>query len=382
MNGESAPVKLLLVDDLRDNLVALEALLRGEGREVFCAQSGEEALSLMLDHEFALAILDVQMPDMNGFELAATMRGTERTKRIPIVFVSAAGRDLNYAFRGYESGAVDFLHKPLDPHAVRSKANVFIELFRQRLALQTAHAELERAVRMRDDFMSMVSHELRTPLNTMFLQVQLRRRFLEGGTPDFARLKKLVDSDERQIRSMVRLIDDMLDVSRMRTGRLAVVPHACDLVALVTRVVDALGEQAQAGGSPLALDAPPRLDLVCDEFRIEQVVSNLLTNALRYGGHRPVDVRVAQEDGMALVAVTDRGIGIAPADQERIFNQFERAEEGAREAPGLGLGLYIARQIVRAHGGRIELRSAPGQGSTFTVRLPLAASVEAAAPAN
>jgi len=153
MNGQSAPVKLLLVDDLRGNLMALEALVRGEGREVFCAQSGEEALSLMLDHEFALAILDVQMPVMNGFELAEAMRGTERTKRIPIVFVSAAGRDLNYAFRGYESGAVDFLYKPLDPHAVRSKANVFIELFRQRLALQAAHAELERAVRMRDDFM-------------------------------------------------------------------------------------------------------------------------------------------------------------------------------------------------------------------------------------
>jgi len=227
----------------------------------------------------------------------------------------------------------------------------------------------------------MVSHELRTPLNTMFLQVQLRRRFLEGGAPDLARLKKLVDNDERQIRSMVRLIDDMLDVSRVRTGRLAIVPRDCDLVALVTRVVDALAEQAQAGGSPLALAAPPRLDVVCDEFRIEQVVTNLLTNALRYGGHLPVEVRVAQEDGMAIVAVTDRGIGIAPADQERIFNQFERAEEGARQAPGLGLGLYIARQIVRAHGGRIELRSAPGQGSTFTVRLPLRPPLDAAAPA-
>ncbi len=378
MSAAQSPVKLLLVDDLQDNLVALEALVRGEGRAVFCARSGEEALSLMLDHEFGLAILDVQMPGMSGFDLAETMRSTERTRRIPIIFVSAAGRELNYDFRGYETGAVDFLHKPLDPHTVRSKVSVFVDLCRQRVALQEAHGELERAVRMRDDFMSMVSHELRTPLNTLYLQAQLRRKALEAGRFDAAALGKIVERDERQIRSMIRLIDDMLDVSRLRTGRLAMVPAPCDLAALVARVVDGFGEQAAASGSPLALQSPPQMPVHCDEFRIEQVLSNLLTNAFRYGGGKPVQVRLAQEGEFAVLSVTDHGIGIARDNQARIFEQFERAE-GARQAPGLGLGLFIARQIVGAHGGRIELRSAPGEGSTFTVFLPLAARPDAGA---
>src|SRR3989344_326528 len=128
--------KLLIVDDLPENLLALDALIRGEGRQVFQATSGEEALGLLLQHEFALAILDVQMPDMNGFELAELMRGTEKTKHIPIVFVSAAGREMNYAFKGYESGAVDFLQKPLDIQAVQSKVNVFVDLYRQSKAMK------------------------------------------------------------------------------------------------------------------------------------------------------------------------------------------------------------------------------------------------------
>ncbi|WP_155718316.1 response regulator, partial [Pseudomonas fluorescens] len=183
--------KLLIVDDLPENLLALEALIKREDRQVFKALSADEALSLLLEHEFAMAILDVQMPGMNGFELAELMRGTEKTKNIPIVFVSAAGRELNYAFKGYESGAVDFLHKPLDIHAVKSKVNVFVDLYRQSKAmklqveelersrreqellltrLQATQAELEQAVRMRDDFMSIVAHEVRTPLNGLILE--------------------------------------------------------------------------------------------------------------------------------------------------------------------------------------------------------------------
>src|SRR5499433_685789 len=145
MSSES--VKFLLVDDLEENLLALEALLRREGLELLRVRSGPEALELLLVHDFALALLDVQMPGMNGFELAELMRGTERTRHIPIIFVSAAGRELNYAFKGYESGAVDFLQKPLDPHVVASKVNVFVELYRHKKALRRemeALAELHR----------------------------------------------------------------------------------------------------------------------------------------------------------------------------------------------------------------------------------------------
>jgi signal transduction histidine kinase len=373
MTDPSTDVNVLLVDDLQENLLALEALIRQPGRRIFTARSGEQALSLMLEHAFALAILDVQMPSMNGFELAELMRGTERTRGIPIVFVSAAGRDLNYAFQGYESGAVDFLHKPLDPIAVRGKVSVFVDLFRQRQELQAAKAELQRAVNMRDDFMSMIAHELRNPLNSVYLQTQLRRRMLSGPkVPDPDAMLKMVERDERQVRSMVRLLDDMLDVSRARTGRLAMLPAPFDLAASTREVVDAIQEQASHAGVAITVAAPPTLPVVGDEFRIEQVITNLLTNALRYGRGKPVAVvaGVREQEPEAFVSVRDQGMGVAPADQERIFEQFERVE-GSNQVPGLGLGLYIARQIAQAHQGRLEVRSTLGEGAEFVLSLPL-----------
>ncbi|MDM0113869.1 hybrid sensor histidine kinase/response regulator [Variovorax sp. J22R133] len=387
--------KLLIVDDLPENLLALEALIRGHSRPVFKARSAEEALDLMLAHEFALAILDVQMPGMNGFELAELMRGTERTRHIPIIFVSAAGREMNYAFKGYESGAVDFLQKPLDAHVVASKVNVFVELHRHRKALgrevealatlhrqqealvqqlQNAQRELERAVRMRDDFMSMVSHELRTPLNTLYLETQVRKLHLgKGNTTHFApeRLPAMIDRDQRQIQNMVRLIDDMLDVTRMRSGSLSIQPKPVDLSALARGVVENLAQQAEAAGSAISLSAPAPVRGIWDEFRIEQVLTNLLTNALRYGGGKPVEVRVGTSGSWGYMAVRDHGMGIAARDQERIFEQFERTDDSRKRAPGLGLGLYITRQIVLAHGGRIEVESAPGLGAAFRVELPM-----------
>jgi signal transduction histidine kinase len=371
MNSELPAANILLVDDLQENLVALEALIRQPDRRIFTARSGEEALSLMLEHPFALAILDVQMPSMNGFELAELMRGTERTRAIPIVFVSAAGRELNYAFRGYESGAVDFLYKPLEPHTVRSKVNVFVELYRQRQQLQLAQAQLQRAVRMRDDFLSMISHELRNPLNSVYLQAQVRRKMLSGPTPpDNAAMLRTVERDERQIRSMVRLLDDMLDVSRLRTGKLAIAPAPFDLAESAHAVVEAMQEQARQKGVAITLDAPDALPLEGDEFRIEQVINNLLTNALRYGEGKPVTVTVTAAGGEARVCVRDQGMGIAPEDQERIFEQFERTD-GAAQVAGLGLGLYIARQIAQAHGGQLQVHSRPGEGAEFVLSLPL-----------
>ncbi len=391
--------KLLIVDDLPENLLALDALIRDEGRQVFQATSGEEALGLLLQHDFALAILDVQMPDMNGFELAELMRGTEKTKHIPIVFVSAAGREMNYAFTGYESGAVDFLQKPLDIQAVKSKVTVFVELFRQRQAineqvialeksrkeqevllceLRATQDDLERAVRMRDDFMSIVSHELRTPLNGLVLETQLRKLRLSKGdlsafTPD--KLKTMTERDERQINSLVRLIEDMLDVSRIRTGKLSIRPAHFDLSALVGRVLENYGAQIAAAGCEVTLSAAEPVVGLWDEFRIEQVVVNLLTNALRYGNQKPVDLRVLATPEGACLEVEDHGIGISAPDLARIFQQFERVSSNG-VSQGLGLGLFITEQIIASHQGTIEVESHLGQGSLFRVYLPLESRTE------
>jgi len=331
---------------------------------------------------------------MNGFELAELMRGTEKTKNIPIVFVSAAGRELNYAFKGYESGAVDFLHKPLDIHAVKSKVNVFVDLYRQSKAmkqqvealeqsrreqeallvqLQSTQRELEQAVRMRDDFMSIVAHEVRTPLNGLILETQLRKMHLARDNAAAFTLDKMhamVDRDERQIKSLIRLIEDMLDVSRIRTGKLSIRPSQFDLAALVRGLLQNFAPQIDAAESSVTLDAAESVVGHWDEFRIEQVISNLLTNALRYGAKSPISVKVYSENGQARVEVRDQGIGIGEENQKRIFQQFERVT-AKHAVAGLGLGLFISEQIVTAHGGTITVESRIGEGALFRVCLPL-----------
>ena len=386
--------KLLIVDDLPENLLALEALIKREDRIVYKALCADEALSLLLQHEFAMAILDVQMPGMNGFELAELMRGTEKTKNIPIVFVSAAGRELNYAFKGYESGAVDFLHKPLDIHAVKSKVNVFVELFRQSKAmkqqvealeqsrreqeallkrLQSTQLELEQAVRMRDDFMSIVAHEVRTPLNGLILETQLRKMHLardNAAAFTLDKMQAMVERDERQIKSLIRLIEDMLDVSRIRTGKLSIRPTRFDLSERVRNLLQNFAAQIEAAESSVTLVAEQPVVGQWDEFRIEQVISNLLTNALRYGAKSPITVKVYSERGEARVEVRDFGIGISEENQHRIFQQFERVT-AKHAVAGLGLGLFISEQIVTAHGGTITVESRIGEGALFRVCLPL-----------
>ena len=385
---------LLIVDDLQENLMALEAIIRRDDVQVFSASSGELALELVLQHDFALALIDVQMPGMNGFELAELMRGTEKSKHIPIVFVTANDKGMNYAFKGYETGAVDFLHKPLDIHAVKSKINVFIELHQQRVAmrrqlealqasraqqekllcqLQSAQGELQQAVRIRDDFMSIASHELKTPLTSLKLQNQLRARHIQqGNTAAFTstKIEKMVETDGRIVEGVLRLIDDMLDISRIRGGKLSFKPETFDLAEHVREITDRFDEQLTLVNKGYTLDAPSPVIGTWDRYRLDQVVTNLITNAIRYGANRPIAISVRADQGKAWLSVKDHGIGIAEENQQRIFQLFERAVE-FNEMGGLGLGLFIVGQIVEAQGGRITLQSRLGEGSTFTVELPL-----------
>jgi signal transduction histidine kinase len=239
--------------------------------------------------------------------------------------------------------------------------------------LQKTQSELEQAVRMRDDFMSIVAHEVRTPLNGLILETQLRKMHLARDNAAAFTLDKMhamVDRDERQIKSLIRLIEDMLDVSRIRTGKLSIRPSRFDLAQLVRNLLQNFAPQVDAAESSVSFVADHPVEGNWDEFRIEQVVSNLLTNALRYGAKGQIDVHVYTQDGQARIEVRDHGIGISEENQARIFQQFERVSAKTAVA-GLGLGLFISEQIVAAHGGSIVVESKINEGSLFRVCLPL-----------
>jgi PAS domain S-box-containing protein len=240
----------------------------------------------------------------------------------------------------------------------------------ERVAAALDNAALYRreqeAVRARDDFLSIASHELRTPLTPLRLQTQVLRRLLaHGGTPAREKLASSLDTLERQTDRLGRLVSDLLDVSRITAGKLTLHREALDLADVAREVVERYAGASRSRIEIRTVPAPGSWDRV----RLEQVATNLLANAIKYGEGKPIDVVVQPGDGGAVLTVRDRGIGIAPQDADRIFGRFERAIS-ATAYGGLGLGLYITRQIVVAHGGRIRVDSAPGQGATFTVVLP------------
>lgn len=398
MQYSSNQIKLLIVDDLSENLTALEAIIRAPDRLILKANSGLAALELLLDHDFALAIIDVEMPEMNGFQLAELMRGTEKTKHVPIVFVTAAGNELNYAFKGYGAGAVDVLYKPLDINAVKSKANVFVDLYRHRVAfehqvialeeshreqkllmsqLQSAQVELQRSLKMREDFMSLVAHEMRTPLNSLFLEVQVRlsqltQNNLGAFSPE--QLNKMFRRKERQLKSIIRLIEDMLDVSRIKNGKLSISPAGTNLSGLVQRIAEDLAPVANEAGAEFMLDIDEDVDGYWDEFRVEQIIINLMTNAIRYGKGKPIQVSLKSDSEEAVLKVIDQGIGISEQDQQKVFDAFERGNDNGVKT-GLGLGLYICKKLAEAHAGEIFVSSQKDVGSTFTLRLPIKSEV-------
>jgi signal transduction histidine kinase len=389
-------LEILIVDDVKANLVALQGLLERNDVNIFKAQSGNEALELMMRHDFCLAMLDIQMPIMNGFELAELMRGSNKTKNIPIIFVTAADKDQKHVFKGYESGAVDFLRKPIDPHSVKSKVNVFLELHQQKIELKKqvlelkeiqeeqtiilgelnkTKEELEKAVRLREEFMSIAGHELKTPLTAMKLQTQFRKRKLENGSYSSIStetLAQMFDADNKQQERLTLLIDDMLDISRISSGKLSIHVESFDLCSLVNDILERNLELFKEASILVEINLCEPLIGTWDKFRIEQVITNLFTNAIRYGAGKPVKINVTANLGHAEIVIEDKGIGIAKEDLKRIFQRFERAN--GTEATGLGLGLYIVSQIIEAHNGSIKVESIPGIGSTFKIVLPLSKS--------
>ena len=383
MTSEVGPVYFLLVDDLEENLLSLEGLLRRDGLVLLKARSGTTALELLLQYDVALAILDVQMPEMDGYELAELMRGTERTRRVPIIFVTAGAADRQRRFRGYETGAVDFLNKPIEPDILRSKASVFFELYQQRhqIAAQRdelkAYAEaLTEADRRKDEFLATLAHELRNPLSPIRNGLDILR-----ASPTAPKAEEIRDMMDRQLSHLVRLVDDLLDVSRVSQGKVELRKEQIALGDLLKTAVEASSPLISAARHELTLDLPEaEVWLDADLTRLSQVVSNLLNNAAKYtpeGGRIVLSARRERED--VLIAVSDNGIGI-PADMlPRVFDLFTQVRDNLdRSGGGLGIGLALVKQLVEMHGGSIAAESAgPGKGSSFRLRLPVAEAAPA-----
>jgi signal transduction histidine kinase len=372
-------VNVLLVDDVEENLVALSALLRRPGLEIFEARSGTDALELLLVHDFALAILDVQMPEMNGFELAELMRGAERSRHVPIIFVTAGTRDQHRVFEGYESGAVDFLFKPIDAQILRHKASVFFELHRQRQQLAQEIVERDRLVkqlsetlRLNEMFYAALGHDLRNPLSAIVTGATLLAHSADDKTASVA--GRILTSASR----IGTMIDQLLDLARARlAGGIPLSPAQVNLQTLAEKVI---AEHPSGDCPAVAFEAVGDLQGTWDGSRLSQALSNLVSNALQHGsGERQVTIRI---DGRnpAEVAITVNNAGmIDSAILPHLFEPFRSGRAASRRSEGLGLGLYIVEQVVKGHHGAVHVRSTEADGTTFELRLPRRA---AAPPAH
>jgi signal transduction histidine kinase len=322
-----------------------------------------------------VVLLDLSLPDARGLEALHRVRAAARA--VPIVVLTGAGEAVGE--QAMNEGAQDYLDKgDVHGHALARALRYAIQrqgfADRERLLKQEHDARVaaEEAVGARDEFISIAAHELRTPLAALQLQVtQLERRArASADDPDCGTCADKLGRATRQLDRLKRLVSTLLDVARITSRRVAVERAEIDLASVARRAVDEFACAAAAAGSTLTVDAPGPVVGAWDAHGLDQILMNLLENAIKYGGGQAVEIAVRVHDGAAVLTVRDRGIGIAPENVARIFDRFERAVS-VRNYGGLGLGLFIVRHIAEAHGGGVAVESRPGGGSTFTVRLPL-----------
>lgn len=395
-------VKILLVDDRPANLLALETILEDLGQELVKANSGKEALRHLLTDEFAVILLDVNMPEMDGFETAALIRERERSRHTPILFITAH-KDDEHQFRGYYAGAVDFLYKPINPEVLRSKVSVFVDLCRKTellkrhtAALEARNAELERTVRelgnaeaevrrlnleleqrVRErtseltraneelkQFAYAASHDLREPLRTIASYTQLLNRRYGGKLDDDAQefMKYIIESVQR----MDLLLNDLLAYSHQLKAQQSLAEVSTE--AVLAGVLMNLDTAIKNSGAQITHDPLP--ELYSDFVQLTQIFQNLISNSIKYRGDNPPRIHVSAEETEDdwVFSVRDNGIGIDPKYHEQIFGIFKRLH--GREFPGTGIGLALVKRIVEKHGGRIWVESETGKGATFRFTLP------------
>ncbi len=369
---------ILIVDDTPENLISLKKVLEKHGFEVDTASSGEEALKKVLRNAYVLIILDVQMPGMDGFEVAEAIAGYSKAKETAIIFLSAVNTELNFITKGYSSGGLDYITKPVDMNILLLKVKTFYRIYEQSRKLieiqKTLLEEIEtrkRAERKKDEFISIASHKLKTPLTSVKGYVQLLERSIDKG--DIPTVKRHLQKAQVQLEKLNDLIADLLDISKIESGKLKFNKKYFNINLLLDNIVEII--QQSNPDFKIIKRGKVTEEVFADEMRIEQVIINFLTNAIKYSpGTSEVQINVSLENDEVTVAVRDFGIGIAPEQQENVFDKFYRVEETAIHFQGLGIGLYISSEIIRRHQGVVGVNSVFGEGSEFYFRIPLISS--------
>ncbi len=398
--------KILVVNDDAASLLALTSLLdqwaEESGYEVISARSGQQALRQVLLHDFAVILLDVNMPGMDGFETAEAIHQRARSADIPIIFVTAFLADEIDRLKAYQRGAADFLFTPVIPQILHAKVQVFValatkneELKRQAHKLSQRTTELtatnkrltremeerqaaERKSHAKDEFLAMLGHELRNPLSAISSAAALIG--LAGAGPDtIGRAKQII---QRQSQHLSRIVDDLLDLSRAMSGKILLARRPLEVSALVSACLDTFKATGRTGNYLLNMNLTPAW-VDGDPTRLEQIATNLIDNALKYtppGG--AIDIAVVEDDEDIVLTVRDTGVGISEELLPHVFDVFVQASTTLdRSQGGLGIGLALVRRLVELHGGTVSAYSdGASAGSTFEIRLPRAVPVEASVP--
>ncbi|GAA4211678.1 hybrid sensor histidine kinase/response regulator [Pedobacter jeongneungensis] len=366
---------ILIVDDRPENLISLQKVLQAHNFEVDTASSGEEALKKVLKNNYVLIILDVQMPDMDGFEVAEAISGFSKAKDTAIIFLSAVNTELKFITKGYLSGGLDYITKPVDINVLLLKIKTFYRIYEQNRKLNEVQEKLleeiefrKQAEHKKDEFISIASHELKTPLTSVKGYIQLLQRSLNRDDKTMA--QNHLEKASIQLEKLNELIVDLLDISKIESGKMKFNMKSFCADNMVNNAIEML-QQSNPDFKITKLGKTDEM-IFGDEMRLEQVVINFITNAIKYApGTNQVNVTINIKDEKLYLAVKDFGIGISKEQQHKIFDKFYRVEENSNRFNGLGIGLYICSEIINRHGGTIGVNSVPDEGSEFYFIVPI-----------
>lgn len=368
---------ILIVDDKIENITALKKILESHKFIVDTALSGEEALKKILKSPYQLVILDVQMPNMDGFEVAEAISGFSKTSDLPIIFLSAVNISKQFITKGYASGGHDYMVKPFDPDILVLKIRTFIKLHQQAVELTRIQNILLEEIEQRkeaeskkDEFISIASHELKTPLTSVKGYMQLAEISVHEDEKENA--LRFIDQSSSQLNKLNKLVGELLDISKMASGQLDYNFTHYNFDFFLDNVIDIFSNSNK--GWKIIKNGKSNVNVYADAMRMEQVLFNYLSNAIKYSHNTDevyVDVTCSPDEQTVTVGVRDNGIGIKEEEQAKLFDKFYRVEQSSYKYQGLGMGLYISAEIIRQHSGSYHVESTPGKGSTFYFSLPV-----------